>query len=151
MLYNLFEYLPKKRMPTAEDPHLKVPYFHNYLSLLSHPEMWQKVWDLEKIKQGPEVFLPDDLPPMSFNSPMSAVPSGMLHRQGSTMFTNSSHYSPQSPMSSTSEQGSLLNRRAISTMHLNTGHEQSGLARTDSMLTKTRSMTKLLHWDEYLN
>ncbi|KAL0252036.1 hypothetical protein GEMRC1_001248 [Eukaryota sp. GEM-RC1] len=46
LFHNLFEYVPKKRMPTSEDPNLKVPYLHDFLSKLQYPEQWQKVWSL---------------------------------------------------------------------------------------------------------
>ncbi|KAL0246574.1 hypothetical protein GEMRC1_007786 [Eukaryota sp. GEM-RC1] len=151
MLYNLFEYLPKKRMPTAEDPHLKVPYFHNYLSLLSHPEMWQKVWDIEKVKQGPEVFLPDDLPPIALTSSMSRASSmAFSPRQVSSFFEVDSPSNSENPTVISPPKSDSLLKRAVSMSHLNAGQEKT-LYRTDSMLTKTRSMTKLLHWDEYLD
>ncbi|KAL0211401.1 hypothetical protein P9112_009699 [Eukaryota sp. TZLM1-RC] len=65
LFYNLFEYLPKKRMPSDEDPNLKVPYFHNYLSLNMQPEMWTKVWSIDEVKKGVDIHLPDDLPPLT--------------------------------------------------------------------------------------
>ncbi|KAL0216487.1 hypothetical protein P9112_008671 [Eukaryota sp. TZLM1-RC] len=47
LFHNLFEYLPKKRMPSSEDPNLKVPYLHKFISKLNEPEDWQRIWSMQ--------------------------------------------------------------------------------------------------------
>ncbi|KAL0221252.1 hypothetical protein RCL1_001106 [Eukaryota sp. TZLM3-RCL] len=156
LLYNLFEYLPKRRMPSSEDPQLKVPFFNNYLSLMYHPEMWQRVWKKTEVEKGIEVHVPEDLPAFSAGAPpyLGNVTTGL-----STMKSQPSI--PAFDLSDRSARSSvgpslLSSQRSFGSLRINTDFGSSNTpvepasARNpaDSMLSRQQSLTKLFSWDE---
>ncbi|KAL0244337.1 hypothetical protein GEMRC1_008421 [Eukaryota sp. GEM-RC1] len=145
-MYNLFEYLPKRRMPNSEDANLKVPYFHNYLSLLGKPELWHQVWDIEKVKAGPSVSLPDDLPPVLM--PSSGTPK--YQSDNSSPASSLYYHSPNSPQTPSFALNSSPtgNRWNTSSLALN---DSKSPGFSQSAHSKLMGITKMLSWEEYLN
>ncbi|KAL0223194.1 hypothetical protein P9112_002584 [Eukaryota sp. TZLM1-RC] len=173
LFYNLFEYLPKKRMPSSEDPNLKVPYYHNYLSLNMHPEMWTKIWSMDEVKKGVEIHLPDDLPPLAGGPSMASLPntthsmanlplvntrsmanlhSGRIHAQRGSMANLPTVEQSINMASPSSSSASLASRRNFPNIAVPpmTPSEPETTATGSSLLSRTRSLKTLWSLEEYL-